>query len=102
MKARARPQGFLAQFFKRLHANLYKGFDLRLIAGAVGANRFLPHFGKEQRIVAGALGASRATPSCWQQHFVLYVKGSVRDVEVNLSLNPFAEATHGYGLLSCP
>ena len=59
-------QWFLAGFLQRLYADLHQRFDFRTITHAVGANGFLPHFGKEQRIVAGQLGTS-GTTSCGGQ-----------------------------------
>jgi len=90
-------KGFLARLFEGLHANLDQGCDLGAIAGAVGADRFVPDFGKQQRVVTRALWTHGATPCRWQQVHVVGSKGRVADVEKDFPLNPLAQKADGYG-----
>ncbi len=59
-------QRFFPRCFQRLHSNLDKRIYFHAVAGPVGADGFLPHFGKEERIVARTFGTRRAT-SCRRQ-----------------------------------
>ena len=86
-------QWFFAGFFQRLHAKLHEGFDLGAIALAVRANGLLlcDRLRKEKRIGACALRAACAASCRWQQGFVLRIKGSIGEVQMDFALNPTRE-----------
>lgn len=85
------PQRRFARRFERFHANLDEDFQLCAVAGTVGADGLLPHFGKEKRTVSGPFGARGATARGRQQVFILSVKRCVRYIEKNFSRNPLPE-----------
>ena len=84
-------QRFLTRSFQWFHPNLNQGLHFHPVAGAVGTDRFLPHFGKKERVVSRTLRALRATPCGRKQGFVLRVERRVGQIEMDVLLDPYAQ-----------
>jgi hypothetical protein len=88
-------QRFLSRRLERLQPNLNERLYFQPVAGAVGADGFLPDFWKKQWIVSCALRTFGAASSWGEEGLILRVKGGVREVQMDFGFNPLAKFPHG-------